>query len=231
MRCPPAEHRRCAPDGGDQLRRIAGTARTLNGGHRAASDAARCLDDLPHRAARTGAEVDRDGRAVIELHIQRAQVRVGNIGDMHVVPDCGTVSGRIIGAVDLERTAPAERRRQHIRDQLRLRVEVFAGLPYTAHEDDRTKRRTLARTAASNSTRAAVTLLVAYIWGWATDSATSAKAARWIIASMRSRSNTAVTSSRSPTPPWMKPAPRATASRCPRLRSSRTTTVKPRSRS
>src|SRR5882672_2339462 len=79
-------------------------------------------------------------------------------------------------------------------------IGIVAGWPYTAHEDEKTKRRILAWTAASNSTRAAVTLLVTYFCGWATDSGTRAKAARWMIPSMRSRSRSDPTSSRFPTP-------------------------------
>src|SRR4029077_16128755 len=92
-------------------------------------------------------------------------------------------------------------------------------------------RRTPAASAVSSSTRPAVTLLAWYFAGSATDSATRAKAAKCISASIDRPANSASSTGRSPTFPRMNSTPAGTAARCPVLRSSRTIGVSPRTRS
>src|SRR5690242_210284 len=92
-------------------------------------------------------------------------------------------------------------------------------------------RRTPAATAVSSSTRPAVTLLAWYFAGSATDSATRAKAAKCIRASIERPANSASSTGRSPTFPRMNSTPAGTAARCPVLRSSSTIGLSPRARS
>src|SRR5438445_85032 len=105
---------------------------------------------------------------------------------------------------------------------------ITDGGPYTAHEEGSTTRPTPAAATASSNTRPAATLLAKYISGCATDSATSAYAARCTRASNEWRASTPSSTRRSPTPPCTNCAPGSTAARWPRLRSSSTTTAWPR---
>src|SRR5712691_533238 len=53
-------------------------------------------------------------------------MRIGDIGDVDVIPNGSAVGRRIIGAVDLERRARAQGSSQHIRDQVGLRIVVLS---------------------------------------------------------------------------------------------------------
>jgi len=128
MRCTPPEQRRRAAHCRDQLWRIAGPAGPLDRRHPASSHAARRLHDLADGAARTSAQIHCDRGATIERHVQRAQMRVGDIGDVDIIPNRRPVGRRIIGAVHVERLTLAERRGEHVRDQMRLRIVVFSPL-------------------------------------------------------------------------------------------------------
>src|SRR5436309_6079875 len=105
-----------------ELGRVTRPPRCLPKRYRAAGDPLDGGDDLSHRAAMAGAEVH---RAALPTGIEIAEcayMRVAQIADMDVIADGSPVGGRIIGAIDVDRLAGAERRAQYPRDQVGFRV-------------------------------------------------------------------------------------------------------------
>src|SRR3989441_1108279 len=122
MGCAPAQHGCRAAHRRDQLRRITGPARPLDRRHRAPSHAARRIHDFANGAPGARTQVHSDSRAFVELDVQGAQMRIGDIGDVDVIPNGSAVGRRIIGAVDLERRARAQGSSQHIVGHILLRL-------------------------------------------------------------------------------------------------------------
>src|SRR5690348_13752007 len=112
----------------DELGRVARTPRRLPKRYRTAGDPLDGGDDLSHRAAMAGAEVHRAVLSARAEIAERAYMRVAQIGDVDVIADGSPVGGRIIGAVDLDRLAGAERRTQYPRDQVGFRVVILPDL-------------------------------------------------------------------------------------------------------
>ena len=92
-----------------------------------AGDLAAHLDHLADREAGPVAQVV-DAVLAGTGGPQRAQVRVGQVGDVDVVPDAGPVRGRVVVAEDLHRPALG-RAGQHVRDEMGLRVVPLAQPP------------------------------------------------------------------------------------------------------
>src|SRR4029077_3446260 len=88
-------------------------------------------NDLADRKTTTVAKVadQRFFRAPIAWggRLDRPQVRVGQIGDVDVVPDARAVGGRIVVAEDRQ-LGPAAGGAQDGRDQVRLRIVILAEL-------------------------------------------------------------------------------------------------------
>src|SRR5581483_7166048 len=87
----------------------------VDAGHLAAD-----VDDLAHREARLAAEVVHVVPPWL-AGVQGAQVRVGQVGDVDVVPDARPVGGGVVGAEHVHRGAGGGRG-QHVRDQVGLRA-------------------------------------------------------------------------------------------------------------
>src|SRR5579875_920733 len=60
-------------------------------------------DELEHRRAPAGAEVDGFGRARLGQVVEGGQVAPGQVDDVDVVPDAGAVYGDVVGPGDLQR--------------------------------------------------------------------------------------------------------------------------------
>src|SRR5204863_7924743 len=94
--------------------------------HRAAGRLLDRGDDLAHRVAAAGAEIER-GAVAARLEIaQRPDMRIGEIGDVYVIAYRGTVGGRVIAAENPDRAGLLQRRPDDERDQMRLGVVVLA---------------------------------------------------------------------------------------------------------
>ena len=133
----PPEHRARAGGIGHQFRRIAWPPRGRIEGHVPAADLTHCVDHLPHRVPHPGTQVDGlAGRAAVQA-LDRAQVRVGQVGDVDVVAHGGAVRRRVVGAEHLHGPTRAERAANHERDQVGLRIVVLR----RSRRRDRRRRR------------------------------------------------------------------------------------------
>ena len=73
------------------------------------------------------AEIDGDAAAL--QPVQRQQMRIGEIGYVHVVTQAGSVQRGVVVAIHVKLPAPAERRVDHQRNEVRLRPMVLAIAP------------------------------------------------------------------------------------------------------
>ncbi len=115
------------PGIGDEFGRIPGSPRHFAPRYRPPGDPLDRGNHLAHRRAVPGAEIEGDALAALQV-IERAHMRVGQVGDMDVIADRRAVRRRIVDPVDLDRIAAAQRGTQHARDQMSFRVVVLADL-------------------------------------------------------------------------------------------------------
>ena len=110
--------------GGDQPRRVAGSARLFNRVDLSSGDLAASRNHLPNTRAASGAEViESAGRCA-----KRQNMRLRKIDNMDVVADTCSVGRLIIGAVNFKIRSLAQRDLQHGRNQMCLRPMIFAEL-------------------------------------------------------------------------------------------------------
>src|SRR5262249_43055414 len=111
---------------GDERGRVARPPRPDPHRDIAAGDAAGDVDQLAHRPAASGADVERTAGAAADQVAPRAYVRVGEVADVDVVANAGAVRGRIVVAEDRESRDVARRRVEDERDGVRLGHMAFA---------------------------------------------------------------------------------------------------------
>src|SRR5690606_27957974 len=95
----PAEFAFDSGAAGDEARGVSGAARLFDYGDLFAADGFACCDDFADAGAAAGAEVEFSADAAVEV-LDGEHVGLGEVDDMDVVADAGTVGGRIVGAVD-----------------------------------------------------------------------------------------------------------------------------------
>src|SRR5579862_8088888 len=78
---------------GNQTRRIAGAARSLYRLYRAAGPLFAELNDLAHRKAGLAAQIEEVAAPSGAQSVQRQRMRLGQIDDVNVVADTGSVPG------------------------------------------------------------------------------------------------------------------------------------------
>src|ERR1700759_3916263 len=83
------------------------------------------LDDLPNAEAAAIAQVV-DEFVLFAERIEREDMRAGQIGDVNVVADAGSVRSFVVGAEDRDEFALALCDLQNQRDQMRFRMMRFA---------------------------------------------------------------------------------------------------------
>ncbi len=83
------------------------------------------FDHFADAGAVTGARIIEAGITRLQ-HLERSQVSVRQILNVDVVSNTGAVGRVVVGSKNLDLFAPAERDHQHIRNQVRFRIVVFA---------------------------------------------------------------------------------------------------------
>jgi hypothetical protein len=106
---------------GNQNRRIARPAWTDMHRHVAIGDTAHAIDDLAHRPAVAGAEVERRTRRPVGQRAQRRDMRRRQVGDVNVIAHARAVWGRIIIAEDGEAVVGPRRGVEDERYRVRFR--------------------------------------------------------------------------------------------------------------
>src|SRR5579859_1429321 len=91
VRCAPSQHRPGPLHCRDELRWITGAPRTLDGRERSSRDTPGGRDDLAHGTSRSRPQIHRQRRATVELRVERAEMRVGDVADMNIVPYRGPI--------------------------------------------------------------------------------------------------------------------------------------------
>ena len=110
---------------GDQRGDVAWPPGPDHGRDRVAGHHPRHLDHLAHRIALADAQIEGHPALLVE-RLERQNVGVGQVGDVDVVADAGTVRGRIVVAIDLDVRALAQGHLEHERDQVGLGPMVLA---------------------------------------------------------------------------------------------------------
>src|SRR5439155_25427819 len=111
---------------GDELGRIALPPCGLAEWHRAASDPFDSRDDLTHRTALPGAQIERTALAPPGEMAKRPHMRIREVAHVDVVADRAAVRRRVIRAVDFNRLTGPKGGAQHPRDQVSFGLVVFA---------------------------------------------------------------------------------------------------------
>src|SRR5438093_11660494 len=110
---------------GDQDGRIAVAAWPFLNRHGFSRDLLGGLNHFPDAVALANAQVVAQAIAGLQL-LQSEQMSLGEIVDVNIVANAGAVRSWIIGAVNLDMRSPSQDGLQNERDQMGLRVVVFA---------------------------------------------------------------------------------------------------------
>ena len=109
----------------DRCVRAARAARALDDGHGSVGCAAHRIDDLPHRDAVAGTEIEGEHRVFIE-RFEGADVRLGEIEDMDVIADAGAVRRWVsVPRMDRWGNLPSATARERA-DEVRLMRAILA---------------------------------------------------------------------------------------------------------
>ena len=106
--------------------RIAGATRRPVRFHLALGRGFDGLDHLQYGMATARAQVHSNARVPIQEILQRADMGIGKVRDMDVVPDGRAVRCRVVGAEDFEYSALSERGLDRQRNGVSLGVVAFA---------------------------------------------------------------------------------------------------------
>ena len=111
---------------GDKYRRVAGTSSFCPGRNRMAGDLPRGLDDLADRITAAVAQIIGRIASAIEQGLQRQQVRPGEVGDMDIVAQAGTVRRGVILAEYPDRFPLARGHLEHQGNQVGFGPVAFS---------------------------------------------------------------------------------------------------------
>src|SRR5437667_390072 len=113
---------------GNQLRRISGPSRYHVRGNSTPGYPCRGFQHVFNGCPSAGSEVEPVGSSPLFQEPQRADVCVGKIRHMNVIPDPGSVRSRVVSTINRHRRALPKRGAKNQRNQVRLRIMVLADL-------------------------------------------------------------------------------------------------------
>ena len=113
---------------GNQLRRISGPSRHHLRGNSTPGYPSRGFQHVFNGRPSAGSEVEPVGYPPLFQEPQRADVCVGKIRHMNVIPDAGAVRSRVVSTVNRHRRVLPKRGAKNQRNQVCLRIMVLADL-------------------------------------------------------------------------------------------------------
>jgi len=126
----PVQHASRALTVGNEARGVAGAARAFLHFYVLAGNAACGVDDLLHREAVAVAQVEGVAVAACGEFVQRQQVGLAQVHDVHIVADAGAIGGVVVAAEDGDVGAAFGGGLQHQGDEVGFGLVAFAQLAF-----------------------------------------------------------------------------------------------------
>src|ERR1039458_7829562 len=93
--------------------------------NRVPGDVARRVNHLANAESLSVSQVQNQAALLLQ-RVQGQQMRIGEVGDVNVVADAGSVRRGVVLAIDADGLAPAQRNIKHQWDEVRLRLMRLA---------------------------------------------------------------------------------------------------------